>query len=58
MRPYGFRIRPLAGWERPFADGLRTMQKRGELSRREKPDRLATTIVATLQGAYRDAGVR
>ncbi|BBX43426.1 TetR/AcrR family transcriptional regulator [Mycobacterium simiae] len=39
-----------ARWERPFADGLRTMQKRGELSRREKPDRLATTIVATLQG--------
>lgn len=26
------------------------MQKRGELSRREKPGRLATTIVATLQG--------
>ena len=26
------------------------MQKRGELSRREKPDRLAATIVAALQG--------
>ena len=35
---------------RPFADGLRAMQKRGELSRREKPDRLAATIVAALQG--------
>ena len=39
-----------AQWERPFADGLRAMQKRGELSRREKPDRLAATIVAALQG--------
>ena len=39
-----------AQWERPFADGLRQMQKRGELSRREKPDRLAATIVAALQG--------
>ena len=39
-----------AKWERPFADGLRAMQKRGELSRREKPDRLAASIVAALQG--------
>jgi TetR/AcrR family transcriptional regulator, transcriptional repressor for nem operon len=39
-----------ARWERPFADGLRKMQKRGELDRREKPDRLAATIVAALQG--------
>jgi AcrR family transcriptional regulator len=37
-------------WERPFADGFRKMQKRGELDRREKPDRLAATIVAALQG--------
>lgn len=39
-----------ARWERPFADGLRAMKKRGELGRHEKPDRLAATIVATLQG--------
>lgn len=39
-----------ARWERPFADGLRQMQKRGELGRREKPDRLAAAIVAALQG--------
>lgn len=39
-----------ARWERPFADGLRAMQRRGELGRREKPDRLAATIVAALQG--------
>jgi AcrR family transcriptional regulator len=39
-----------ARWERPFADGLREMQTRGELGRREKPDRLAATIVAALQG--------
>jgi AcrR family transcriptional regulator len=39
-----------ARWERPFADGFRKMQKCGELDRREKPDRLAATIVAALQG--------
>ena len=39
-----------ARWEQPFADGLRKMQRRGELSRGEKPDRLAATIVAALQG--------
>src|ERR1700739_1756794 len=39
-----------ARWEQPFADGLRQMQNRGELCRREKPDRLAATIVAALQG--------
>lgn len=39
-----------AQWERPLADGLRKMQTRGELGRREKPDRLAATIVAALQG--------
>ncbi|HWF70319.1 MAG TPA: TetR/AcrR family transcriptional regulator [Mycobacterium sp.] len=37
-------------WEQPFADGLRQMQRRGELGRRESPDRLAATIVAALQG--------
>jgi len=37
-------------WEQPFADGLRQMRSRGELSRREKPERLATSIVAALQG--------
>lgn len=39
-----------ARWEQPIADGLRQMQNRGELSRRENPDRLAATIIAALQG--------
>jgi AcrR family transcriptional regulator len=37
-------------WERPLSDGLRKMRARGELSRRENPDRLAASIVAALQG--------
>jgi AcrR family transcriptional regulator len=37
-------------WEQPFADGLRRMRARGELSRRENPDRLAASIIAALQG--------
>jgi TetR/AcrR family transcriptional regulator, transcriptional repressor for nem operon len=37
-------------WEQPLSDGLRKMRARGELSRRENPDRLAASIVAALQG--------
>lgn len=37
-------------WEQPFAEGLRRMRARGELGRRENPDRLAASLIAALQG--------
>ncbi|MEB3049882.1 TetR/AcrR family transcriptional regulator [Mycolicibacter sp. MYC123] len=37
-------------WEKPLAEGLRTMRARGELGPRENPDRLAASLIAALQG--------
>ncbi|MGH3725733.1 MAG: TetR/AcrR family transcriptional regulator [Mycobacterium sp.] len=37
-------------WQSLLADGLTRMQDRGDLSRRDDPQRLATTVIAALQG--------
>jgi len=37
-------------WEQPLAQGLRRMRARGDLARRENPDRLAAVTIAALQG--------
>jgi AcrR family transcriptional regulator len=37
-------------WETPIRDGLRTMHMRGDLRRSADPDRLATALLAALQG--------
>ncbi|BDX35002.1 putative transcriptional regulator, TetR family protein [Mycobacterium antarcticum] len=45
-------------WEKPLADGLRAMRKRGELKRSADPDRLAAMVIAALQGGMLLARVR
>ena len=45
-------------WEAPLAKGLRVMQDRGELVVGADPERLATGIIAALQGAMLLARVR
>jgi TetR/AcrR family transcriptional repressor of nem operon len=45
-------------WEAPLARGLTTMKKRGELSRKANPQRLATMVIAALQGGMLLARVR
>src|SRR6202022_2422542 len=37
-------------WETPIRDGLRAMHLRGDLRRSAAPDRLATALLAALQG--------
>ncbi|HEX4862665.1 MAG TPA: TetR/AcrR family transcriptional regulator [Acidimicrobiales bacterium] len=37
-------------WEAPIRDGLRAMHLRGDLRRSSDPDRLATSLLAALQG--------
>lgn len=37
-------------WQSLLADGLTRMQDRGDLSRQDDPQRLATTVIAALQG--------
>lgn len=37
-------------WEASIRDGLRTMHRRGDLRRNADPDRLATALLAALQG--------
>jgi len=39
-----------ARWEEPLRRGLGSMQERGKLDRRARPDRLATATLATIQG--------
>ncbi len=49
-------------WEGAIRDGLRAMHKRGDLRRSADPDRLATALLATLEGGlilsqvHRDVG--
>jgi AcrR family transcriptional regulator len=45
-------------WEAPLARGLQTMQDRGELVTEADPDRLATAVIAALQGGMLLARVR
>jgi TetR/AcrR family transcriptional regulator, transcriptional repressor for nem operon len=45
-------------WEAPLARGLTAMKKRGELSGRADPQRLAAMIIAALQGGMLLARVR
>lgn len=45
-------------WEKPLADGLRSMKKRGEIKRSADPDRLAAMVIAALQGGMLLARVR
>jgi AcrR family transcriptional regulator len=45
-------------WEAPLARGLQTMQDRGDLVVAADPSRLATTVIATLQGGMLLARVR
>lgn len=45
-------------WEDPLARGLATMKKRGELSRKADPERLAAMVIAALQGGMLLARVR
>ncbi|QUQ62524.1 TetR/AcrR family transcriptional regulator [Kutzneria sp. CA-103260] len=45
-------------WERAIRGGLHTMRDRGELRREADPDRLATTLLATLQGGLALTQVR
>ena len=44
-------------WEGSIRDGLQAMYKRGDLRRSPDPDRLATALLATLQGGLVLAGV-
>lgn len=39
-------------WEASLAEGLRTLRDRGELRRDADPERVATALMATLQGGY------
>lgn len=41
-----------AAWERLLADGLRRMQDKGSLKPDADPDKLATGLMAALQGGY------
>lgn len=45
-------------WAAPLARGLQTMQDRGELVDEADPARLATAVIAALQGGYLLARVR
>lgn len=45
-------------WEAPLARGLATMKRRGELSRKADPQRLAAMVIAALQGGMLMARVR
>jgi hypothetical protein len=45
-------------WEAPLARGLQTIQDRGELVADADPNRLATTVIAALQGGMLLARVR
>jgi AcrR family transcriptional regulator len=45
-------------WERAIRDGLHTMRDRGELRREADPDRLAITLLTTLQGGLALTQVR
>jgi TetR/AcrR family transcriptional regulator, transcriptional repressor for nem operon len=45
-------------WEAPLARGLKTIQDRGELVANADPRRLATTVIAALQGGMLLARVR
>jgi len=45
-------------WERAIRDGLHTMRDRGELRHEADPERLAITLLATLQGALALTQVR
>src|SRR5271169_4469764 len=45
-------------WEAPLARGLQRMQERGELVAEADPARLATTVIAALQGGMLIARVR
>jgi TetR/AcrR family transcriptional regulator, transcriptional repressor for nem operon len=45
-------------WEAPLARGLQRMQERGELVAEADPARLATTVIAALQGGMLLARVR
>jgi hypothetical protein len=41
-----------AAWEMLISEGLRRMQKAGSLREEADPDRLATFLMAALQGGY------
>jgi hypothetical protein len=45
-------------WEAPLARGLQTMQDRGQLVAEADPHRLASTVIAALQGGMLVARVR
>lgn len=45
-------------WEKPLADGLLAMRRRGEIKRSADPDRLAAMVIAALQGGMLLARLR